>query len=102
MICTNKEVRVAPLLFFPLIENAFKYGTATDTRTRIEIILIQSNYNLGITITNSLCGQLRNNSTHLGITNVKRRLELLYPGNHVLELREKDGNFNAKLTLHVQ
>jgi len=100
--CTDKDVRMAPLLFFPLIENAFKHGTATNKKTRIEISLTQSNGSLDVIITNSLPDKINSHSTQVGITNVKRRLELLHSGKHSLQLEEGDGSFNARLNLHLQ
>lgn len=99
--CPNTDVKIAPLLFFPLIENAFKHGAATNKKSRIEISLIQSTDSLDVFITNSLSEQIKNGSTHVGITNVKRRLELLHSGKHLLQLEEKGDRFSTSLKIQL-
>lgn len=88
---------VSPMLLLPLVENCFKHGINSDTGAcwlRIDlsvqkdwlIVKIENSYagesnNNGIHINGN--GMLRNgNSSGIGLENVKRRLEILYPGRH--------------------
>jgi LytS/YehU family sensor histidine kinase len=63
----------------------------------------RSNGELLFTVENSRePGQKQNRkSGGIGLTNVKRRLELLYPGRHELNIEETDKTFSVKLNLRV-
>jgi hypothetical protein len=87
---------VAPLLLIPLVENSFKHGTSK--------MLEHPWVNLNISIEEQYLFFLLSNSTpheitlaqhsgHIGLNNVKKRLELLYPGAHELEIKENKESF---------
>jgi LytS/YehU family sensor histidine kinase len=99
----TKDRKVAPLLFIPLVENAFKHGIKGDTENAfVEVNLsVKEDY---------LCLAVRNNrgviaetavekGTGVGLENVRRRLELIYPGKHSLEISSDEIQFNVKLTI---
>lgn len=100
---------VAPLLFISLIENAFKYGASSTTESRITMSLQQpSPGELTFIIVNTINGQTNGRRTEVdpgahgvGLKNLQRRLELLYPGSHELECGPApDGNtYRAVLRL---
>ena len=97
----NPVSEITPLLFFPLIENAFKHGAATDKRSHIKVDLSQNLNHLLVAITNGRCQPLKNDSTHVGISNVKRRLELLYPGRYWFQQQIDEDNFNTTLKIQL-
>lgn len=101
VIDIDPTIEITPLLFFPLIENAFKHGASTNAESWIEIN-ISGSKNLEVTIANSLSGQIKNDSTHVGISNVKRRLDLIYPDKHQLILDARNGNFYTTLKIQLQ
>lgn len=93
---------VAPLLFITLIENAFKHGISPSHASFIYINIYQdSNKQLNCTIKNSYFpkGDSDQSGSGIGLENLRRRLDILYPHNHILHT-EKDGDaFVAELIL---
>lgn len=93
------DTEITPLLFFPLIENAFKHGGATNRRSTIDIRLSMRHHTLVVVVTNSLPDVPSDCSTQTGLSNVRRRLQLLYPEKHDLRIQETENQFEATLTL---
>ena len=87
-----------PLILFPFIENAFKYGTNTIQKSVVDIYMNDSDDAFNLTVKNNIVNKDMQ-STKVGLPNVKRRLELLYPGNHQLNILAEDGKFIVDLTL---
>jgi len=91
--------QVYPLLFLPLIENAFKYVGGD-----YEIHIDGSNNvdNIKFKVENSIPLQpMPVKFGGIGLENLKRRLELLYPASHELLVRKEDSRFIAILTLNT-
>jgi LytS/YehU family sensor histidine kinase len=95
-----KERKIHPLLFQPLLENAFKY---VGGAYRIDIEMKQSGNELVFKITNSIpetettCPK----KGGIGLANLKRRLDLLYPERHVLQIEKQEHLFNVNLSLKM-
>jgi LytS/YehU family sensor histidine kinase len=98
----DKEVFVAPLLFIPLVENAFKHGLQTVTeKSFAHFSLAIQGDDLFFEARNSIGKKIQNHSTSgTGITNLKKRLQLIYPEKHQLDI-ENTANF-YKVTLHLE
>ena len=95
---------IAPLLFMAFIENAFKYVSNYDEReNRIAINFTRLNDELVFSSFNTK--EQRNNPTishkGIGIANVKRRLELLYPGQYDLFISDTADNYEVILKLKL-
>ncbi len=96
------NIKVAPLIFITFIENAFKYvGFNEGRENRIDIKLSFDNGNLYFRAFNTKDSFVNHTekSSGLGIANVKRRLELLYPERHVLKIEERENDYAIELTL---
>ena len=80
----NKNI--APLLFIPFVENAFKYGISTKSTSEINIHIESLDNKIIFTSSNPIVKSENNmmENTGIGINNVKRRLELMYSDKHVL------------------
>jgi two-component system LytT family sensor kinase len=115
VVCLNidKDVcgfSIAPLLFMAFIENAFKYaGNDEDKENRIEISFRKDGEILLFTAFNTSEPDTRNGSAHdlsahkgIGIANVRRRLELLYPGKYHLDIRDHEHDFEIHLNLQLK
>lgn len=96
----NKDILLPPLLLFPLIENAFKHGTNTLEHSIIRIQLSGSKEKVLLSVTNPKLTPV-SLSTKTGLANVKRRLELLYPSKHSLEIMESSNQFEVKLVIQL-
>ena len=99
----NLSFPIEPLLFIVLIENAFKYSVPhSGENSKVLIHLKQLKEKLTIIVENSI-GIAPNSSEEesgLGLENLKRRLEFIYPDSHSFEIdTTKDGIFSTKLEI---
>ena len=92
-----KDQKIHPLLFQPLIENAFKYVRG---EYRIQLEMKSDGRQILFEITNSISqSQSTKKKKGIGIENLKRRLDLLYPDKYNLEIKQTENLFVAKLTI---
>lgn len=97
--------KIAPLLFEPFIENAFKhglYGKGLDSFINITFNF-DENEQMELVIENSYdpnWDQTKKKNGGIGIQNVIRRLELIYPQKHKLAIDKDDKTF--KITLNIE
>ncbi len=97
-------VSIAPMLFVPFVENAFKHGVAIGQTTTVAISIRISGKMLTFTCENANHNAIRKMTVEksgIGLENVKRRLELLYPGKHQLELTETEEKFSVNLEINL-
>lgn len=98
-------LRIEPMLLIPFVENAIKHGTGFIENAEINIELRTTENQLFFFVANryDTNGVEQKDATHgIGLTNVKRRLSLLYPRSHRLDISKNDGWFSVtlELTLH--
>jgi LytS/YehU family sensor histidine kinase len=96
-----ESFRIAPLLLIPFIENAFKYGVSTKEPSHINILLQSGKNGISFQAENYIVTStaLEIEKTGIGINNVKRRLELLYPQQHQLKCEARDQHFYVHLEI---
>jgi two-component system LytT family sensor kinase len=95
-----KTSRVAPLLLIPFVENAFKHLSNFNDRANIvRVDVKEENGNMICTVYNTSNNSINKNNDGIGLKNVKRRLELLYPDKHQLEIDQRDHSFEVKLSI---
>lgn len=87
----SQSYQIGPMLLIPFVENAFKHGIDYTQTTTISISAVMENKTLHFCVKNPNIQQNRVNlvSSGVGLKNVKKRLELLYPGNFQLFIREE-------------
>jgi hypothetical protein len=91
---------VYPLLFLPLVENAFKY---VGGEYYIHIEAVVEGEELRFSVRNALPLEMPvPGSGGIGLENLRRRLELLYPGQHGFHAERHNGEFLASLSLHLE
>ena len=93
--------RVAPLLFIPLVENAFKHGVLDDPATPVRMHLALAPGTVEFTVENQCHDYHPDSSSGIGLANLHRRLELLYPGRYAWQVGPVGGQFRAYLNLAV-
>ncbi|WP_420385732.1 sensor histidine kinase [Roseivirga sp.] len=96
-------LKVPPMLFLNFVENAFKHGVSNkEEMTKVEVLLdIRESY-LEFSCINSVTDEgLRHEGEGLGLSNVRRRLELLYPGKHQLEIEKNAQEFSVNLQINL-
>lgn len=96
--------QITPMLFIPFFENAFKHGNLEDVRRGwLKAELNCSVEQLQFNISNSYLEQEMSATVKggVGLTNIRQRLNLLYPNKHRLTLRRSQGVFTAQLQLEL-
>lgn len=95
--------KIAPLILMPFIENCFKHGASKDRISPVIKIQIDiSPDRLILKAVNSIPEEKEVNnqvSNGVGLNNVKRRLELIYPKNHNLVIKQDPKQFEIELTI---
>jgi hypothetical protein len=101
----DREIFIAPMLLNPFIENAFKHGISFRSASWIYITLTHDAQHLYFKVHNSIHQKteetLEDNSHGIGLENVRKRLELIYPNRHTLEIQNSDHDFFVSLVLGV-
>ncbi|RYY53427.1 MAG: two-component system sensor protein, partial [Chitinophagaceae bacterium] len=97
---SNPDVSIAPLLLLPFAENAFKHGASKMIeRPWISLRIELKDRQLSMVMVNGFDPGAVQDSGGIGIANVKKRLEHLYPGKHTLQLRSEEELFYVNLTI---
>lgn len=97
---TNKNLEIAPIMLISFIENAFKYGVSTKSKTPINISLMLTNNKLVFQSSNHIYTKNKK-SSKFGLANVQTRLDLIYPNQHKLSIEEKGNIFHVNLELEL-
>nr|WP_320119611.1 histidine kinase [uncultured Marinifilum sp.] len=98
----NQVYKIPPLLFIPLIENAFKHGISNEIeKSEIRIDLKFSKDKIILEITNPLDYYETTSKKHsgLGIENVRKRLNLLYPHNHSFTVLQNNKTYKTIVSI---
>jgi len=94
---------IAPLLLIPFVENAFKHVSHfADRPNEIAISVNKNDNDFKFSVENSReKTPSATDRAGIGLRNVQRRLELLYPNRHVLTIKETDNSFVVELELKI-
>ncbi|MDN5284667.1 MAG: hypothetical protein JWR38_941 [Mucilaginibacter sp.] len=98
------DVFIAPMIFIPFIENAFKHGVLINSTSPIDIAIVVHNKQLLFTCENknySFVKKMENDKSGIGLENVKRRLELMYTGKHQLRITNDESIFRVELKIDL-
>ena len=93
------EQNIASVLLISFVENAFKHGILTDPENPVQIHLTVSRDRSEFTVINKKNTYQKDKTSGIGLNNVLRRLELLYPGKHQLDINDQNGIFSVNLKL---
>jgi sensor histidine kinase YesM len=93
-------LEVAPFLFIPFVENAIKHSASLDGRSCIAIRFDLQPNRIEFHIKNDKSAHPTGSAKGgIGLANVRRRLDLLYPAKHALQLKENDTTYSVDLVL---
>jgi two-component system, LytTR family, sensor kinase len=87
----NHNLTIEPMLLIPFVENAFKHGVGMIMNPTIDINFYTDENQLIFEVKNKVNKQskeIKDKASGIGLNNVKRRLELLYPNNHKLIIED--------------
>jgi len=93
--------RVAALLLVPFVENAFKHGVVNDADRPVRIRLKVVGNRLMFTVSNQISRAQKDHSTGVGLPNIRRRMELIYPGKHELLIADNGQTYKATLNINL-
>ncbi|MFC0513607.1 sensor histidine kinase [Mucilaginibacter angelicae] len=95
------EYRIEPLLLLPFIENAFKHGLEEEIQNGfVNIVICQTEEDLTLQVSNSKPQTVKaKESAGIGIKNVCKRLDILYPGRYQLKNNETPEMYEVALIL---
>lgn len=97
-----ENYQIAPLLLIPFVENAFKHGIRMGNETFIKITLVVKDNSLVFEVKNSISehsNELETQYGGVGLENVNKRLELLYPQQYELVIKEAEKQYHITLRL---
>ncbi|MNI70650.1 putative sensor-like histidine kinase [compost metagenome] len=97
------QLTIAPLLLLPIVENAFKHGLSrqtADSELHIAITFKATALTVQVENTKPLTPALPSKGG-IGLSNLRKRLELLYPGKHDLQLLDEQSRFSALLIIEL-
>lgn len=100
----DKQYYIEPMLLIPFVENAFKHGTGLVDDAQIGICLKAINGILNFSVTNRYneeSEEIKDKTSGIGLTNVYRRLNLLYKKSHTLDIKKNHGLFTVSLQLNL-
>jgi two-component system, LytTR family, sensor kinase len=98
------RIQLEPLLLIPFVENAFKHGVSYTEKSKIDIELIIDSSELIFKVENSKApvkDGINLEESGIGLKNVRRRLELLYPGKHQLDIRDSESKYCIMLKIKL-
>ncbi|MCU0405106.1 MAG: histidine kinase, partial [Chitinophagaceae bacterium] len=95
---------IAPMLMIPFVENAFKHGISMQAHSFIHLLIRVEGEKLTFSLHNSTHDRIwlndpEKNNHGIGLSNVKQRLNLLYPDKHLLSVKEDDKSYKVELTI---
>ena len=98
----SMNLQIPPMLLIPFVENAFKHGISLASPSFVRIHLNVDVDKLEFRVTNSKHAKSEKREGEgpgIGLQNVSRRLELLYPGKHELAISDGEKVFEVRLVL---
>lgn len=101
----TNDLEIAPLLLLPLVENCFKHGTSDMLEhpwLSLQVFLAEGNMEVKLVNGKVPDSKRPVNTQGIGISNVRKRLELLYPGNHTLSITNDPDVFIVNLSIQLK
>ena len=96
---------IEPMLLIPFVENAFKHGVGMIENPFIQVELEATNDELRFKVINKFSNdkkEAKDGASGIGLNNVKRRLELLYPKQYVLNVSESENLYTTDLKINFK
>lgn len=100
IMISDQQIMIPPYILSPFVENALKHGQVA-TETPIEVQLQATPNTLTFTVTNTIGQQKKDKLGGIGLENVKRRLEIYYPGKHQLTIHNTNNIFTIQLSIQL-
>ena len=97
------QAKIAPLILLSIVENAFKHGAGEDSGSpKIKISLTQEEDSLSFSVFNTTIPEQHQTSKNaIGMKNIRKQLDLLYPNAHTITIHEDNNSFMVSITLNI-
>jgi LytS/YehU family sensor histidine kinase len=93
--------QIVPLLLISFVENAFKHGVANDPKDPIKINVVVDQKTLRFSVSNKKNTANKDSMGGVGLNNVERRLQLLYPDQYQLTIENSATHYTTYLKLNL-
>ena len=93
------NLEVAPMLFIPFVENGFKHGRFNNEKLQIDIDISTREGKVFFEMTNSARPGAEDENEGIGLRNIEKRLEMVYPGKHSLQVSREHNLFKVVLMI---
>ncbi len=98
----SAETTIPPMIFFPFIENGFKHSNLNNADQHLNISIIEDEGKIVFNCSNTINEYQRNDvASGMGLKLAKKRLGLLFPGAHTLNIKEVDNTFFVHLEIQL-
>jgi len=101
----HNDLRIEPLLLLPLIENAFKHGVDNANDSFIDIKIKIKENTIELFVDNKKLKSKKQDVDEeggIGLKNIQRRLDLIYPGKHIFIVKDEKDMFSVYLQLYLR
>jgi len=95
------DQKVAALVLIPFVENAFKHGVVNEAQYPVRINLKVQQKRLSFEVSNRISRAQKDHSSGVGLVNVYRRLDLIYPDKHELLISNNGNTYKTTLIIHL-
>ena len=95
-----ENINIAPMMLIPFVENSFKHGAIVNGVLVINILIKKIDNTILFEVENSIIEKSKSEGG-IGLENIQKRLKMLYPNAHTLEINENDQRFKVSLTLQL-
>lgn len=98
------NLTIAPLIFVSFIENSFKHGVSYNEESYVKVQLSIENQLLLFTVKNRILKTVKGptiEGSGIGMANVQRRLQLLYPGRYQLKISTDNNEYIVQLLIQL-
>jgi LytS/YehU family sensor histidine kinase len=101
-VAGRTDIQISPLILIAFLENAFKHGVSNGSdrcwiRARLEVNESRLVYSIANSKVKSLV--YPQDGEGIGLKNIKRRLDLSYPGKHRLDIDDREDSYSVILTI---
>jgi hypothetical protein len=97
------DFSIPPLIYIPFIENAFKHGVSYREKSFIEISFKIKGSEIEFICRNSVAPKKEETTeSGIGLENARRRLRLIFPQTHKLEINQNNNIFEVLLTIQIK
>lgn len=97
---TLPDKQIAPMLLVPFVENAFKHGVTNHPAHPVTIVLAGDEQMLSFVVSNKKSIFNKDKTGGIGLENVRKRLQLIYPQKHDLQITDTEATYQCHLKIY--